>query len=456
MDNERKIQYEAVGNEVGHLAESSEPNESQAYIGENLEDYAYKRYGVSKVSFEHRLNSIAGDLRFTVGILTEEKIRRYEQDPDSARKMVPVGNRVSWQIEEGFSVFLNLKSIGFSAEEILRLVQEAQGGDLGNFINEQLQKERKSTEEIVKNPENVKKLERIDGEIRKLFKELGVPLPRYQKSKVQFFGPYEDLMYGLASELGFKGVYVAELNSIGIKLSNSEFESKKLNNDTLYAYNHEKWHEISAEPFKETLAGALPSQAARKTGLAITSTDIIDRPLGDVAQESVRSLDEGLTELFNRITAERAGVFNPDNSGSHPYDPNVNMVVAIGLTLEQALPKNKIELSALPSDMAKDSYKLSSPKVLAEFLEYYTSLTGIMDFGRRMESGIGKYAYMIMQASPNPYFFRKFLEKDQLSKAGLLPEGLSGIIHPGPTFYVKLKEAGVGYDEIHQLYPFLR
>lgn len=423
----------SISNRLGYFNEEA----SFKHARDNGEEYSPEEYliqttgGLREVIPDHLTRD---DIDKFNEIKLWEIIHKIDDFEDTKKKF---GEELFAQYEKYW--FLR-QSLG--NEEIRALIAKKDAGNFSENLAANIRNERTSILSLVEKPENIKAIISIEEGIYKLIEENGLKPERLDKPKLQFVGPEEDLLYRMSFEKEISGFYENRLAFVVVKITQAEIESGKLSNATLNALGHELWHHQSAEPVH--INAPFEQFLFEKVGLSVSNASDDHKKVHNV-------LNEGATELLARITADRLGIYEGSNYGTHPYDTYVNLVMNLGEISHD-------QLSWDPSIQSEsNSYKeIINTEALKQLLKDYISLDGLLNLGRRIEKDLGKYSEMIMEYYIKQGKLEEFLDfafnARLYIRSGLIP----GNSLKFPNHFLFSKEYGISYEELRENYPFLK
>ncbi len=402
------------------------------YIDERLKKFLSEEHPelnpeqIMKDGLQDFANSIPRDL-------TLEKIKEYD---DSIKNInndwFHNNNLFTPELEE----YIDLKIVCKTSEKVLEMIDLKKKGGLVEFLNNQIAQERKIISGIIESEEAQKELFEIKDEISKILSENEIIPPQQGNPNYQFVGPTEELIYGFVGETNTAGSYDSRMNFIVVKISEEEIKNKSLSAARKSTFAHEYWHYISGEPIDQNIQFKNPIYS--KSGFLVEDAE-------EGFNKEQTKLNEGSTELLARMTVDRLGLYEHKKYGDHPYDQYVAMMLGI----------HKVIAGEVSLEIIDDqNYAKVKPEIVKLILEDYIGKDGILNFGRRLEKEIGKYANLVFE------YFSKINDYDRLmeflSAAKIYKD--TGKLPEKNLYFLNFNNFSLDYDvseeEFKKTYPF--
>lgn len=335
---------------------------------------------------------------------------------------------------EFMATYYNLREGGITKAEIEDLKRQGDEA-LEKYFISSVKKERQTISDALEQPSVQEKLAAEMVALNLLFQRTGIQ-PTKPMPLSQFVGKYEkmliQLQVGLAATradapLGFyhPGANVAMIFK---PLPGESFE---ITDQDIRNMGHENWHGLSPNSENQ-----LCSDAKKLTSVADSAQFKLGfesaNPKNKRRKQSLTGLNEGSTELLNRITGDSAGL---EPSQPHPYDALVQNTIALLQSLEGQDININIKYQDIPIENVRN------------LLKKFISRHGTLALAREMRDKIGPDSLAMLDLlSPRPEpEFAKFLA---LTKNPGTKETIT--VYPD-----ELQTYGLKFDNLQKRYPFL-
>ncbi|MFZ1626819.1 MAG: hypothetical protein WAT81_03400, partial [Candidatus Moraniibacteriota bacterium] len=310
-----------------------------------------------------------------------------------------------------------LEILGFSEEEIGKLVSAGKEGHLQEDLDRMLHQEETDTRALLANPKFKETLNRCESALSKMVEKAGVTSYAEIAPKALHLGKLglalaEQNMSGKL-QMHYLGRYLPAANSILVLHPEGNDPDK-----AVHIRVHETLHALSYNPERST-----------REFEDITESD--DMKVSGVTRDSkklgmiLNPLNEGITEYFAQKISKQAGIKNPDVGDYQNYVSSVNALIE---RVSRVTNKNK--------EAVED-----------EIFSAYSKKTGVLHIGKILERYVGPGSLRLMQMIPGKFSaFVKALEQYEL-----------GVTDARFSLHVStLDNSGTTAQKIIQQYPFIQ